>query len=150
MEDNFYQVMLDWLALFARQSLADFHRFTHDAGLTLSQMNVMMRLYYQGSCEVKDLVDTMLVSKAAVSQMVERMVLQGLVQRADVPGDRRVKQVELTEKGYQFIKDSINAKQKWLEEIGNKLTSEQRTEIAHAIHLLAETVVRLDQDYLTV
>ncbi len=48
-------------------------------------MNVPMRLCYHGLCEMSGLMDTMLSTKAAVSQMVQR----GLVQRCEMPGDRR-------------------------------------------------------------
>ena len=45
MSDDFYSEMLNWLATFAKRSLEDFHTFTHDSGLTMPQMNVLMRLY---------------------------------------------------------------------------------------------------------
>ena len=143
-DEHFYQVMLDWFALFARYSLIDFHNFTHRAGLTLPQMNVLMRLYYQGSCETTELVGTMLVSKAAVSQMVERMVQQELVLRVRVPEDRRARKIELTEKGRNFIEESIRARQGWLERIGEHLNADQKGEIAQALHVLAQTVAHLD------
>ncbi len=144
MPDEFYSEMLKWFATFAKRSLEDFHRFTRDAGLTLPQMNVLMRLYYHGACETTGLLDTMLTTKAAVSQMVERLVQQELVERAAVPGDRRARLVSLTAKGRQTVEASINARQRWLEEIGQHLTAQQKTEVAHALHLLAETATRAE------
>ncbi len=55
----------------------------------MPQMNVPMRLYYHGPCEMSGLMDTMLSTKAAVSQMVQCMVQQDLVQRGEMPGCRR-------------------------------------------------------------
>ena len=144
MPNDFYTEMLDWFANFAKRSLRDFHRFTRDAGLTMPQMNVLMRLYYQGPCEMAGLLDTMLSSKAAVSQMVERLVQQGLVERAEVPGDRRARQVGLTPKGRHMIEDSITARQQWLEEIGQNLTAAQKIEVARALHTLAEAATLAD------
>jgi DNA-binding MarR family transcriptional regulator len=144
MPDDFYTEMLKWFATFAKRSLEDFHRFTHDAGLTMPQMNVLMRLYYRGPSPMTGLLDTMLSTKAAVSQMVERLVQQGLVERTEVPGDRRARQVGLTPKGRQMIEDSIAARQQWLDELGQNLTAPQKTEIARALHILAEAAARAE------
>jgi DNA-binding MarR family transcriptional regulator len=142
--DDFYSEMLDWFATFARRSLADFHIFTHDAGLTMPQMNVLMRLYYRGSCDMSGLMDTMLSSKAAVSQMVQRMVQQGLVERDEVHGDRRARQVSLTAKGRAIVEASVTAREGWLKEIGEALTPDQRAKIGHALHILAVAVTRAE------
>lgn len=144
MADDFYTGMLTWFATFAKRSLEDFHTFTHDAGLTMPQMNVLMRLYYHGPCDQSGLLDTMLSTKAAVSQMVERMVQQGLVARGEVPGDRRARQVSLTDKGRATVEASIAAREGWLKEIDRGLTAEQKAEIAHALHTLATAVTRAE------
>jgi DNA-binding MarR family transcriptional regulator len=144
MAGDFYAEMLSWFATFARRSLEDFHAFTREAGLTMPQMNVLMRLYYHGPCETSGLMDTMLSTKAAVSQMVERMVQQGLVQRGEMPGDRRARQVSLTPKGRATMTASIAARESWLKEIGQALTPAQKAEIAHALHLLAAAATRAE------
>jgi MarR family transcriptional regulator, organic hydroperoxide resistance regulator len=144
MADDFYAEMLNWFATFAKRSLEDFHTFTHEEGLTMPQMNVLMRLYYHGPCDMSGLLDTMLSTKAAVSQMVERMVQQGLVERGVMPGDRRARQVSLTAKGRAVMEASITAREGWLKEIGALLTPAQKTEIAHALHTLAAASTRAE------
>ena len=144
MSDDFYTEMLNWLATFAKRSLEDFHTFTHDSGLTMPQMNVLMRLYYHGPSDMSGLMDTMLSTKAAVSQMVERMVQQGVVERCEVDGDRRVRLVSLTDKGRSMVEASMTAREGWLKKISEALTPAQKTEIGHAIHLLAEAVTRAE------
>ena len=144
MSADFYSEMLNWFATFAKRSLEDFHTFTHNAGLTMPQMNVLMRLYYHGPSDMSGLMDTMLSTKAAVSQMVERMVQQGLVERGEVHGDRRARQVSLTVKGRATVEASITAREGWLKDIGETLTPDQKAEIGHAIHLLAAAVTRAE------
>jgi DNA-binding MarR family transcriptional regulator len=144
MTDDFYNEMLKWFSTFARRALGDFHQFTRDAGLTMSQMNVLMRLYYQGPCDMTALLDTMLTTKGAVSQMVERMVQQGLVERAQAADDRRARLVTITPKGRKMVEDSISARRLWLEGIGDLLTNQQRADIAAALHTLAVAVTRAD------
>jgi DNA-binding MarR family transcriptional regulator len=90
------------------------------------------------------LMDTMLSTKAAVSQMVERMVQQGVIKRCEVVGDRRARLVRLTSKGSATVEASMAARESWLKEIGAVLTTAQKAEIGHAIHILAEAVTRAE------
>ena len=143
-DSDFYDEMLKWFSTFARRSLEDFHRFTRDAGLTMLQMNVMMQVHYGGPCEMNTLLETMLASKAAVSQMIERMVQQDLVERSESPDDRRARRISLTKKGHQLVEDSVSARQGWLLEIGKNLSPAQKSQIAHAIHTLAQATVIAD------
>jgi DNA-binding MarR family transcriptional regulator len=142
-DSEFDTQMMNWLMTFARRSLGEFHQFTREAGLTMPQMNVLLRLYYHGASDVSGLIDTMLGSKAAASQMVERLVQQELVERHEAPGDRRAKRVQLTEKGRQIIESSIASRQAWLKRLGAGLDETQKVEISRAIRLLNEAADRL-------
>ncbi len=62
-------------------------------------MNLMLHIHYRGPCEVSDVSDLMQMTPAGASQMVERLVQQGLVTRQEVSGDRRVRLVHLTIRG---------------------------------------------------
>ena len=146
MDDAFYQEMLDWFAALDRRSLADFHHFTRDAGLTMLQMHLLMYLHSHGACEMTVLVDATLTSKAAVSQMVDRLVQQQLVARAEAPTDRRVKRVTLTRKGKRIVDDSLHARQDWLKQAGALLTPQQKQQVANALHTLAEATTRAEGD----
>ena len=149
MDDVFYQEMLNWFAALDRQSLADFHHFTRDAGLTMLQMHLLMYLHSHGACEMTILVDATLTSKAAVSQMVDRLVQQQLVERAEAPTDRRVKLVTLTRKGKRIVDASMHARQGWLERASALLTPQQKLQVANALHTLAEATTRAEGDVHT-
>lgn len=88
--------------------------------------------------------DLMQVSPAGASQMVERLVQQGLVRRTESPSDRRVRQVHLTEKGGQMVETSIAARQKWVEELTAALTDEQMALIGSALRILTERAAALE------
>ncbi len=146
MDDVFYQEMLNWFAALDRRSLADFHHFTRDAGLTMLQMHLLMYLHSHGPCEMTVLVDATLTSKAAVSQMVDRLVQQRLVERAEAPTDRRAKRVTLTRKGKRIVDDSLSARQDWLKRAEALLTEEQKSQVADALHTLADASARAEGD----
>ncbi len=72
------------------------------------------------------------------------MVQQGLVQRGETPGDRRVRLVNLTEAGRQLVEESIEAQQRWLGPLLASLTDEQRTAATETLRLLTAQALRLE------
>lgn len=143
-ETDLSAVLLDWSSTFIRFSMHDFNRFTRSAGLSLAQMNVLMHLHYRGPSEVTNFCEMMQVSPAGASQMIERMVQQGMVQRTEIPGDRRVRLVSLTESGRQVVLDSIAARQAWIEQLVDRLSAEEQVRIAAALRTLNERASGLD------
>jgi len=137
-------ILREWAEVFMRRSMRDFIRFTRDTGLSNPQISAMMRLYYRGGCGVSDIGSHLDVTSAAASQMVERLVQQGLLERAEDLHDRRVKQLTLTRKGRALIEKGIEARRRWLEELTTALAPEQRQQIASALVCLTEAARRLE------
>ncbi|MCS7069433.1 MAG: MarR family transcriptional regulator [Meiothermus sp.] len=68
-------------------------------GLTLREINTLYELSGSGPLKVSEIAARTGLSKAAASQMVERMVQQGLLERSENPANRREKQVQLSPQG---------------------------------------------------
>jgi DNA-binding MarR family transcriptional regulator len=140
------QAVLDWSTIFLRQSMHDFNRFARNYGFSFVQMNVLMHLYYRGPREVMAFGDLMQVSPAGASQMVERLVQGGLVQRVASPEDRRVRWVHLTERGREAVEESIRARQAWVEQLVDTLGPEQRAAVGKALRVLTEQAGLLESE----
>jgi DNA-binding MarR family transcriptional regulator len=136
MSEELLTALLHWSSLFTRRSLDDFMAFTRESGLSMTQMHVLLRLYYHGDCDVTRLDQAMQVSKAAASQMVERLVQQGWVQRSAVPGDRRSRLVSLTDKGRKIVESSIQSRQSWVTDVAAVLNPQDIEPILHALNTL--------------
>jgi MarR family transcriptional regulator for hemolysin len=93
---------------------------------------------------VSDIADSLDVSNAAASQMVERLVNLELIGRSEDPEDRRVKQITLTMKGRQLIQDSIDARQRWMQEMTDALTPEEQESISVALTTLTEAALAME------
>jgi len=119
-------------------------QFWKDSGLSMPQISTMMRLNYQGPCGVSDVGSHLGVTNAAASQMVEKLVQQGLLERAEDPNDRRAKQLTLTSKGQALIHESVAARRRWLEELMIALTPEQQKAIITALPHLTEAARQLE------
>jgi DNA-binding MarR family transcriptional regulator len=115
-----------------------FMRYMKQQGLSLPQVNALMYIFHAGECQVSDIGTLAEVSDAAASQLVERLVQQGLVDRREDPADRRNKQVTLSDKGKGMIHASMMENQ-FLMEIVAKLNPEERQVVHKAFMLLAQT-----------
>ena len=107
-------------------------------GLSTPQIHALMYIFHAGECQVSDIGNLADVSNAAASQLVERLVQQGLVDRREDPADRRNKRVTLSDKGKGLIHASVMENQ-FLMEIVAKLTPEERQVVHNAFMLLAQT-----------
>ena len=121
------EVIREWSEVFMRRSGRDFKRFMDDTGLSFSQVNVLMRLYHGGSSGVSEIGEQMGVTSAAASQAIDRLVLQGLIERSEDPRDRRAKRLVLTPKGRALVESGIEARSQWIEELTQALTPEQQS-----------------------
>ena len=138
------KILLDWSSVFMRRSMHDFMHYTRTTNISMAQINVLMWLYYHKSCEVMQLEEVMQVSRPAASQMVERMVQQELVTRTESPTDRRARLVTLSERGTEFIEAAIFARSKWIGELVETFTPDQKLSVALALKLLSEHATNMD------
>jgi len=132
------EVIHAWSEVYMRRSGRDFKRFMDETGLSFSQLNVLMRLYHGGNSGVSEIGEQMGVTSAAASQAIDRLVLQGLIQRTEDPIDRRAKQLTLTPKGRTLIEKGIEARSQWVEGLTDAFTPEQQSMIVSALALLTE------------
>ena len=142
--DQFNQVLREWTEVFMRRSMHDFKRFMDENGLSPSQVNALMQLHHCGDCGISDIGAHLGVTSAAASQMVDRMVQQGLFERSEDSQDRRIRHVALTTQGKQLIEGGIEARRHWLEQLTSTLTPEHQAAIIAALTLLTESARKLD------
>ncbi len=132
------EVIHEWSEVFMRRSGRDFKRFMDETGLSFSQLNVLMRLYHGGNSGVSEIGEQMGVTSAAASQAIDRLVLQGLIERTEDPTDRRAKRLALTPKGLALLERGIEARSRWIEGLTDALTPEQQSLTIAALTLLTE------------
>lgn len=142
--DPFVNTLGKWIEVFMRRSMHNFISYSKEKGLSMSQLGALLRLFRGGSCSVSDIGDNLGVTNAAASQMLERLVQQGLILRKEDPEDRRVKQVVLTDKGREILQESIAARQVWLENLARTLSEAEREQITAALEVLIDKASQLE------
>jgi DNA-binding MarR family transcriptional regulator len=136
--DPFTAALQEWVEVTMRRSMRNVMRYIKESGLSMSQMGALFHLHRQGSCGVSDLGEHLSVTSAAASQLLDRLVEQGLILRSEDPQDRRLKQVVLTEQGMRVIHESLLARQGWLGELTASLSAEEKEGLLPALQLLVE------------
>lgn len=135
--------IMDWTAVFVRLWMHDINNFTRANDLSFGQMNLMLHIHYRGPCEVSGVSELMQMTPAGASQMVERLVQQGLVTRNEVPGDRRVRLVQLTDQGDCLVLACIQAHIRWMKDLADSLEPDQRESAATLLARMTEIACQL-------
>lgn len=111
-------------------------RFVKASGLTMPQFNILMQLHYQRECGVSDISARMDITNAAASQLVEKLVQAGLLERAEDPNDRRAKQLRLSARGLELVEAGLAARYRWVDELIQSLEPDEREALAQAMSIL--------------
>jgi DNA-binding MarR family transcriptional regulator len=132
-----------WMESFFMRSMRDWTCYVRATGLSLPQFGLLMRLYHGGCCEVHEIGEHFAVTSAAASQLVERLVQAGLVERTENPADRRARQIALTAKGRSLVLRGIEQRHRWVDELASGLTIAERAAVRKALPTLVEAEKRL-------
>src|SRR3954454_19398913 len=93
--------------------------------LSLVHLQVLMALEREGALPMRRLAETMDVSQASATGIVDRMEQRGLVERQRDDEDRRVVRVALTQLGRTTIAGFATERRERLAEILDELTDEE-------------------------
>jgi DNA-binding MarR family transcriptional regulator len=136
-KSNYLMAMEEWANVYVGRSLSEYFVFLKSANISLSQAYALTFLHYNAPSKISEICEHMMVSAAAASQMVDRLEKQNLVARIPEPGDRRVRNVVLSEQGEGFVRQSIEARRGWVNNPPTELSNEQLDQISSALQLLS-------------
>jgi DNA-binding MarR family transcriptional regulator len=117
--------------------IQDFMQFMHETGLSRPQIHALLHIYHAGECQISEIGGLSETSPAAASQLVERLVQQGLVRRSEDPMDRRIKKLRLTDKSLNLINQGVTSN-RFLVDLMDRLPEEQRRTVQAAFGYLAQ------------
>ncbi len=104
--------------------------------LTLTQVKILMLLSRHGTVSGGELAGLLGVGAAALSGMIDRLVVQDLVTRTEDLHDRRVRRIGLTKAGSELIGRIITAGAEKHRKLLSRLSAEELTVIARAMELM--------------
>jgi|GEM_PF-786826 len=101
-------------------------------GVSMTHMHVLWMLQHHGALAMSRMADLLDVSVSNATGIIDRMQERGLVERARVPGDRRVVLVQLADGGRRAIEEIEAVRQDRLSSILGHLAPAQLACLAEA------------------
>jgi len=138
-----------WMEVTFARSMHDWAHYVKGSGFSMPQFRLLMQLYYQGtSTGISQISEEMSITSAAASQLVDKMVQSGLLDRAEDPNDRRAKMVTISVKGREFVKSGIEQRYLWVNDMAETFTNDERQTIAQALSLLTEKAILMQEHHV--
>jgi DNA-binding MarR family transcriptional regulator len=135
-DSEFQTMMREWVKETTNRSMRGLFHYAKENGLSMPQVGALFNIRHNGGNGVADLGDELRISSAAASQMLDRLVQQGLVSRSENPDDRRSKRLSLTDRGEKILLRSVEARQLWIDKLENSLSAEEIVDASRTISLL--------------
>jgi DNA-binding MarR family transcriptional regulator len=139
------QALRSWMDIAMHRSMRGWAHHAKSVGLSMPQFSILMQLHHHGHCGVSEISERFEISPAAASQHVENLVQAGLLERLESAEDRRVREIQLTEKGRGLIERGLSQRHSWIEQLAAALPDEDRERIAAALSDLTEAARTLDR-----
>lgn len=127
-------------------SMRERAHFAKATGLSMPQFGILMQLHYRKDCGVSDISERFDITSAAASQLVDKLVQSGLIQRQEDPSDRRAKLLNLTEKGREFIQQGMEERYRWVNQLAGKLNAEEREKVIEALQIMTQVAKDLEAE----
>lgn len=143
--EELHQVLKQFVEIYTRQSMQNFIGFIKKRGLSMSQMATMQMLHRHGECGVSNIADYLDITPAASSQLLNKLVDEGWIERQEDKLDRRVKKIALTPKGERIVQESIQARQYWFDPLIATLSSEEKELTQDALTMLIDKAAVLKE-----
>lgn len=111
-----------------------------ELGMTLPRFDVLAALDRHGEMTMGALSKALLVSNGNVTQLVQKLVGEGVVDMRKAPADRRSSIIRLTEEGRARFERLAEAHSDWIDEMLGELNYTQRERLYVALGILKHSI----------
>ncbi|MEO8355461.1 MAG: MarR family transcriptional regulator [Chloroflexota bacterium] len=146
--ERFSQSLREWMDVFMHRSMRGLSRFAKSTGLSMPQFSILMQLHHKGACGMSAISERFDVSAAAASQLVDKLVHAGYIERTEDPNDRRAKLLDLSPKGRELIERGASERYRWMKELTSQLSTQEQEQVAEALSVLTNAAQKLDQKHV--
>jgi DNA-binding MarR family transcriptional regulator len=146
MDDNqFSQTLRLWMDAFMHRSMRGMNHFAKSTGLSMQQFSILMQLHHKGPCGMSEISERFDITAAAASQLVDKLVHAGYLERAEDPHDRRAKFLSLSSAGSELIKNGLEERYRWMDNLADTLSAEDQNKVSEALTLLTNAAKEMDK-----
>ncbi|MCK6582306.1 MAG: MarR family transcriptional regulator [Anaerolineales bacterium] len=139
------QSLRTWMDIVMHRSMHGWMHFAKSTGLSMPQFSILMQLHHKGPCGMSEISERFDITAAAASQLTDKLVQGGYIERAEDPNDRRAKSIQLTPKGKELVEAGMTERYRWMDELVSKLSAEDKPKVVEALKVLTEAARQLDE-----
>ena len=133
-----------WMDVFMHRSMRGWSHFAKSTGLSMPQFSILMQLHHKGPCGMSEVSERFDISAAAASQLVEKLVQAGYLDRTEDPTDRRAKLLTLSPKGEKLVQQGTEERYRWMDDLTSKLSAEEQKKVVEALNILTKAAQTMD------
>src|SRR3990172_934484 len=142
---QFSKTLRAWMDAFMHRSMRGWSHFAKSTGLSMPQFSILMQLHHKGPCGMSEIGERFDISAAAASQLVEKLVQAGYLERAEDPSDRRAKLLTLSLKGRELIQQGTEERYRWMDDLTSKLSTEEQGKVVEALDILTKAAQTMEE-----
>lgn len=110
----------------------------HNFPITPPQFTALLLLNEEGGMTIGELSHKMYLAFSTVTDLLDRMEKNGLVERIRSSQDRRVVKVHILPKGEEIIHDVLKARREYLGSVLSHMSASEVEQVDKALHLIAD------------
>lgn len=99
--------------------------------LPMAQLRLLWSVYGFPSGTMKDFSERLMVSQSTVTQLAEKLVKRGLIERHADAADRRMVRLRMSEHGTQLMEESDQARKQTAAIVWERLTLQEQEQVLH-------------------
>jgi len=119
-------------------------RILREFDLTPPQHNALVQLHRQGNLTIGELSENLYLAFSTATDLINRMERNGLVARERDTIDRRVVRVNIMPKGEELLKEVVQARRRYYEELLREVPHTERQELVTALRRIDELMSERD------
>lgn len=143
--DPFVSQLQEITKAFMFLSMQGVIKYSKKSGYSMTHIGTLMHLQNRGKSAVSEIGDKLGITHPAVSQMLDKLVDEELIQRKEDPKDRRVKKIIITGEGTKIIHESMMARRVSLIELAEKLSDDEKEKISSAFKIILEKLNSIEK-----
>lgn len=140
-----HEIIAELANVITRLGQTQLKEYMNETGLSHSQMMTLSRLYNHGGGGISQMGAHLGTTDAAASQLIERLVNLGLVERIESETDRRMKKIALTPKGREIFDKMIARRDNMVKQMLSTIPQDKQHLIVEAAAALTEAARNYEQ-----
>jgi len=139
------QTIRQFMDMAMHRSMRERVHFAKATGLSLPQFGILMQLHHKHNCGISEISERFDITAPAASQLVDKLVQSGLIERTEDSQDRRAKQIALSTKGRAMIEERLGERYPWVDQLIKGLSAVEREVVFEALSILNRAARLQDQ-----